>query len=240
MEILGLGLTLLVGIFILIGSLIIVFSKNNEGIISFSLSLAFSVMVGLILVELIPEAKEHLNKNFLVIIFTLIGILILKLLDYFIPHHDHSTNKENLYHIGIVASVALVIHNVIEGMAIYGVTCTDIHLGILMSMGVGLHNIPMGMVITSTLLQSNKKISIILPVLILSTLVGGLIMLLLEPLINEFILGAFLSITLGMLFYISMFELLPKIYKKIKNKPTILGIILGIIVIILTLSFHYH
>ena len=45
MEILGLGLTLLVGIFILIGSLIIVFSKNNEGIISFSLSLAFSVMV---------------------------------------------------------------------------------------------------------------------------------------------------------------------------------------------------
>lgn len=240
MEIVGLGLTLLAGIFILIGSLIIVFCKNNEGIIGFSLSLAFTVMIGLILVELVPEASEHLNNKVLIILFALLGILILKLLDLFIPHHDHSTNKENLFHIGVVASVALVIHNIIEGMAIYGVTSTDIHLGVLMGIGVGLHNIPIGMVITATLLQSNKKVLTILPILIFSTLVGGVIMLLLEPLINELILGIFLSITLGMLFYISIFELLPKIYQKIQSKPTILGIVLGIIIIILTLNFHHH
>lgn len=126
-------------------------------------------------------------------------------------------------------------------MALFGVAITEIHVGILMCIGVGLHNIPAGMVITSAIIQkNNKKTFLILSLLIFSTLIGGLFMMFLSKFINDFILGIFLSVTLGMLFYISVFELLPKVYTNIKNKTTILGLILGILIIILTLLFHHH
>ncbi len=240
-SLISLGLTFVVGTFILIGSLIIIFTKSNQKIISFSLALAFIVMIGLVFFELIFEAIEHLNNIFYVLIFVLIGIFILKILDHFIPYHENTKEKENLYHIGIVSSIALIIHNIIEGMAIYGVALTNIQTGILMALGVGLHNIPMGMVITGTIYNKNrKKIFLLLTLLMLSTLIGGLFMAFLSYYINEFVLGILLAITLGMLLYISIFELLPKVVNNIKNKTTILGMIMGIIVIIFTLLFHHH
>lgn len=240
-SLISLGLTFVVGTFILIGSLIIIFTKSNQKIISFSLALAFIVMIGLVFFELIFEAIEHLNNIFYVLIFALIGIFILKILDHFIPYHENTKEKENLYHIGIVSSIALIIHNIIEGMAIYGVALTNIQTGILMALGVGLHNIPMGMVITGTIYNKNrKKIFLLLTLLMLSTLIGGLFMAFLSYYINEFVLGILLAITLGMLLYISIFELLPKVVNNIKNKTNIFGIIIGIIVIIFTLLFHHH
>ncbi len=240
-SLISLGLTFVVGTFILIGSLIIIFTKSNQKIISFSLALAFIVMIGLVFFELIFEAIEHLNNIFYVLIFVLIGIFILKILDHFIPYHENTKEKENLYHIGIVSSIALIIHNIIEGMAIYGVALTNIQTGILMALGVGLHNIPMGMVITGTIYNKNrKKIFLLLTLLMLSTLIGGLFMAFLSYYINEFVLGILLAITLGMLLYISIFELLPKVVNNIKNKTNIFGIIIGIIVIIFTLLFHHH
>lgn len=225
----GLILTLLTGLFILLGSLIVIKSKNKEKIVDFSISLGFTVMLGLILLELLPEAMIHLNNYIYVILFIALGLLLLKILDIFIPEHN-----ENLNHLGIVSSIALIIHNLIEGIAILGVTLTEIHLGILLSIGVGLHNIPMGMIITTSI-KNNKRL-IILPLLALSTLIGGLLASISTIFVNEFILGIFLAITLGMLLYISIFELLPKM----KNKPNILGIIIGIILIVLTLCFHHH
>ena len=242
-SLISLGLTFVVGTFILIGSLIIIFTKSNQKIINFSLALAFIVMIGLVFFELIFEAIEHLNNIFYVLIFVLIGIFILKILDHFIPYHENTKEKENLYHIGIVSSIALIIHNIIEGMAIYGVALTNIQTGILMALGVGLHNIPMGMVITGTIYNENKnkkKIFLLLTLLMLSTLIGGLFMAFLSHYINDFVLGMLLAITLGMLLYISIFELLPKVVNNIKNKTTILGMIMGIIVIIFTLLFHHH
>lgn len=228
-TLIGLILTLLTGLFILLGSLIVIKSKNKEKIVDFSISLGFTVMLGLILLELLPEAIIHLNNCIYVILFIALGLLLLKILDIFIPEHN-----ENLNHLGIVSSIALIIHNLIEGIAILGVTLTEIHLGILLSIGVGLHNIPMGMIITTSI-KNNKRL-IILPLLTLSTLIGGLLASISTIFVNEFILGIFLAITLGMLLYISIFELLPKM----KNKPNILGIIIGIILIVLTLCFHHH
>lgn len=228
-TLIGLILTLLTGLFILLGSLIVIKSKNKEKIVDFSISLGFTVMLGLILLELLPEAMMHLNNYIYVILFIALGLLLLKILDIFIPEHN-----ENLNHLGIVSSIALIIHNLIEGIAILGVTLTEIHLGILLSIGVGLHNIPMGMIITTSI-KNNKRL-IILPLLAVSTLIGGLLASISTIFVNEFILGIFLAITLGMLLYISIFELLPKM----KNKPNILGIIIGIVLIVLTLCFHHH
>ena len=230
----GLLLCLISSIFILIGSLIIIISKNNKFVVSFSLALAFIVILGLIFLELFEEAISNTNL-FITILFVLLGIIVLKILDHFIPHHHE---LDNLTHIGIVTSIALIIHNLIEGMSIYAIGQTNLYVGILMSIGVGLHNIPVGMMVTSIILKTNKNKPLLF-LLILSTLIGGLIMMLLNPLVNDLIIGIFLSITIGMLLFIAFDELLFKVMASRKEKATILGLISGLIIIVITVLLDW-
>jgi len=202
-------------------------------------------MIMLMIVDLIPEVKEiFLDEfgNFKGIILSLLGIIVgvvlLKILDRFIPEHD-GHEKEELNHIGLISSIALVLHNIIEGMAVYATVNNSLESGLLMCLGIGLHNIPLGMVITSTFYKANNnkiKTWIIISLVSLSTFVGGLIMLLLSgTLVNELILGILLSITLGMLIYITIFELLPKIIEMKNKKNCIFGLLTGVILILITL-----
>lgn len=242
---LGLLLTLITGIFILVGSLIGHFTKNNNKLIDLSISMAFSVMVCLSIFELFPSALEHItsssSKSYIIlIIFILIGIFILKLLDHFVPNHDKDHDDESLYHIGIVASIAILLHNIIEGMTIYESTMADSKMGLLVTLGVGLHNIPMGLVIYSTLSKSNhtKKNKIFfLGLIFISTLIGGLIMFMLGS-INSLLVGILLSITLGMIIYITLFELLGEMLETENKKIVFLGLAIGLIIFLISLTFE--
>ena len=248
---LGLLTTLVLGIFIIIGALIAFLIKKKERVVDFSIGLAFGVIVMLILRELIPELIEHLGLKhiYIFIIFTTLGFFILKWLDNFIPDHDdehmnHHERKENLIHIGVMTSVALVLHNIIEGMAVYSTIITDSHLGFAMMLGIGFHNIPLGMVIASAFHQSSENMSktiLGLLAISLSTFVGGLIMFFLSiTTINPIVLGILLSITLGMLLFITINELIPRI-KATKNKKTsIIGIAIGLILVIIASFIHIH
>lgn len=246
----GIGMTLLAGISILIGTFIVFLLKNNQKLTNFSISMATGVMITLLLFEIIPEALSLLSETFpfltniiIVIILSLIGIFLLKILDLFIPDHDHEehVSNENLFHIGMVSSIALILHNLIEGMAIYSTAMTNHNLGLLLAIGISLHNIPLGIMITSTLYKFNnnkKKTLLIMLPIVLSTMIGGILMFLLSGVINDVIRGILLSITVGMIIYIVFFELIPEI-KTIKNKKiTILGLLSGITIFLLTLFFE--
>lgn len=262
MNLIGLLLTLLVGLFIFIGSLVGLTYKDNKKFIDFSISVAFGVIIGLILLEILPESYEILYNEVGVlrgvvalIILSLIGIITLKILDLFVPHHEHEAHhnhkhnedkchNEHLYHIGIISSVAVIIHNLIEGMSLYLISSNSILSGLLMCIGVGLHNIPMGLVIASTLSSSKftkKKILNISLVVSLSTFIGGLVMFILGG-VNELIEGILLGLTLGMLIYISIFELFHQMYhmkdKNIAKIGTLIGIGLLILSIFLGHSMH--
>lgn len=248
----ALVLTLITGLFILFGMGIVFLTKNNQKVVNFSISMAFGVMTMLVILELLPEAIEMMGNSFsnplssiLLIGFIGLGILLLKALDLFIPDHEsdgtQQSVQENLEHIGIVSSIALVLHNIIEGMAIYSTVTQDASMGLLVMIGVGLHNIPMGILITSTLNQNNTNVkktvwSVIL--ISLSTFFGGLIMLFLSRFITDLVLGILLAITLGMLIYIILFELLGEIIHQKQKKISLLGIGLGILIFLCTLFFE--
>lgn len=260
MELFALFLTLALGLFILLGTLIVFISKNNEKFISFSLALAFGVMSSLSVLELFPEAYEHLIESVsslwalpILIALAILGIGILKALDHFVPHHaddeGHKHSKKehlkHLYHIGIVSSIALILHNIIEGMAVFGTASSSMTLGILVGLGVGLHNIPMGMVIASTFYKSSgtKKTIWISFLISISTFLGGLIMFFLNSWIaQDFVLGILLSITLGMIIYIALFELLDQIIHTKNKRETIMGLLLGISILLISVSIggHHH
>lgn len=246
-EMYGLLFTLALGLFIVIGAIIVFLTKNNNKFLEFSISLAFGVMVMLIITDLIPEAYEHMEMDrskteaiFLVIGFSLLGFLALKVLDLFVPDHDeHTVGKEDikhLNHIGLVSSIALILHNIIEGMAIYTTVLNSFKAGIFMSIGVGLHNIPLGMAITSAFDKgspSRKKTFLWLSMISISTFFGGIVTMLLSHFINDLLLGILLSVTLGMLLYISFMELLPKVIHSKERKISCLGILLGVVILLI-------
>ena len=117
-----------------------------------------------------------------------------------------------------MSSIAIILHNIIEGMAIYNTFNTSINLGILLSIGVGLHNIPLGMVLSSTFyksLSNKKKSNVIIFLISTSTFVGGLIMCIFNNVFkNEFII-----------------EILPKLIKSKDKKMIITSIIVGILIL---------
>lgn len=245
MNTIGLLSTLFLGLSIILGVFIIKIFKNKNKFLSISLSMAFGVMVSLIILELLPEAYEIFISNFsmyrailLIILISSIGFLILKILDKFIPDHE-DTDEDNLMHIGIVSSIAIILHNIIEGMAVYSTINNSLNVGILLCIGVGLHNIPLGMVLSSTFyksIENKRKSNIIILLISLSTFIGGVIISLFNNILeNEIIIGIFLSITIGMLIYINMLEILPRISKEKDKKTVVLSTVIGVLILIISI-----
>ena len=234
-EAVGLIVTFLLGIFIFIGALIAFLVNKKEQITDFSLGLAFSVIIMLALVDLIPEVIEHLGLKYiwLFLIFVVLGYLLLRVLDHFVPdHHEHNrmTKKQannNLAHIGVISSIALVIHNVVEGMAVYSTVLSSVSAGLMLTIGIGFHNLPLGMVIATTFYQGNqkpKKIWLMIGVVSLST----------NRMLPEWVLGSLLSLTLGMLIFILFSELLPRIKESKFKFYRNLGLIIGVMIMIIS------
>jgi zinc transporter ZupT len=227
-------LTLLTGLFFLVGSLLNKIIKNNN-ISVLSISLAFIVILNLLLFDIGPEIFESFSiYNLLIVI---IGLIILKILDLYIPNHSHHHDEKNdnkkehynhLKHISIITIIALTIHNIIENIALYNIS-NNLKAGILMCIGIGLHNVPLGLQIGGSL--ESKKVS--LSILTLSGFVGGLIGLLIGS-ISPFFENLILCLTFGMLLYLILFEFLKEIWSSRKNIYTYYGIIIGVILIIIT------
>ena len=246
-EILGVFITLLLGVFVLIGAMVALLVSRKGQVIDFSLGLAFSVIIMLIVLDLIPEVIEHLGIKYiwLFLIFTSLGCGLLRLLDHFIPdHHEHDKMSkreanDNLAHIGIVSSIALIIHNIVEGMAVYSTVLGDVRTGLMLAIGIGFHNLPLGMVITTTFYQGNQKpwkVWLSLGGVALSTMLGGILSLFLNnQAVPEWVIGSLLSITLGMLIFILFSELWPRIRHGKFKKERNLGMCLGIIIMLISL-----
>ena len=179
------------------------------------------------------------------LIFVILGYGLLRVLDHFVPdHHDDikMSKKEadnNLAHIGLVSSIALVIHNIVEGMAVYSTVLSNVTAGLMLAIGIGFHNLPLGMVIAMTFYQGSQKTIkglVVLCGVAFSTLVGGVLSFFLNnQMLPEWVLGSLLSLTLGMLLFILISELFPRIrntkYKKERN----FGLVIGLIIMLISL-----
>ncbi len=230
-------LTFLSGLFFLVGIIVYHFANHKKEIAVASIATAAIVIIGLIVGDLIPELIE-LNKWW-VALFVLLGLIVLMAMDRLIPHHHHdhhendeeeSDHQDHLKHIGIITILALLLHNIIEGMALYSVAVTSLKSGVLMLLGIGLHNLPFGFQIATY--NKDKKSIVLIVMLVLSGFFGGLLF----SIFGEFNIifeGIIIAITLGMILHILIFELLKEVLANIKKKETIYGIIIGIILLIM-------
>ena len=81
----GILFTTLVGVFFLITVLLSKFVSKKKNFLVFLLGFTFSIMIGMVIFSLYPEAKEiFINKkhyNLIILVFTLIGFSLMMILD---------------------------------------------------------------------------------------------------------------------------------------------------------------
>lgn len=257
----GIVITFALGIFLLLGAVVVKLAKHTKRIEQLSIAIAFGTMAMLAAIELIPEIIETFHNSGwfwwgLAIAFVITGVAVLKLLDHFIPNHDHGHSHdhdhiqtqeqaeeeptgENIIHIGIISAVAIILHNIVEGMAVYSITSESVKVGILVGLGVGLHNIPMGMLVYSTLKEeTRRKRFLIMGMAAVSTLLGGILMALISPVLNETVIGYLICLALGMLIYIIFYELLPHLFHCKNRWLSVAGTLLGVLIILISSLFE--
>ena len=217
---------------------IFIFKKKNENMIIGSLAFAAGVMFTVSITDLIPESYSMLINIFpkfpailYVLIFVVSGIILSMIIDKYIP------TDNNLYRVGVFAMLAIIVHNIPEGIATFMATNVNVMLGISLTIAIALHNIPEGISISIPIYYAtNSKFKAIFYTFIsaISEPFGALITyLFLSNYINDRIMGFLFGIIAGIMIHISMYELLPTSKKYNNHKLTYLFFILGIILMLI-------
>ncbi len=236
-------LTIIAGLSTLIGTIpIFIRIKNIDKFIAASLSFASGVMICVSITDLLPETINMLKKYYngiTVITLTFISLMIGITLSSFLEKNISTTKtkKHSLYKVGIISMIAIIMHNIPEGIATFITTTTHKSLGISLSLAIAFHNIPEGITIAIPIYYStNNKTKAFTYTLIsaLSEPIGALLAyLFLLPYINNILLGIIFAIIAGLMIQISTKELLPTSINYNYTKTTKIFFIIGIIFMLL-------
>lgn len=239
-------LSFLAGLSTVIGALIIFFDKRkNNKIVTISLSFAAGVMICVSLTDLLPNSYKMMldgtnvfPKVMLTLIFMVIGVIISMLIDKYLPSDYESKDNKGLYKIGIISMVAIILHNIPEGIATFITSSNNLKLGITLSLAIALHNIPEGISIAVPIYHSTgSKLKAIMYALLsgMSEVLGSILAyLFLAPFINSHIMAALYAIIAGIMIHISVYELIPGAYKESTLKGVLKYFLIGFAIMIVS------
>lgn len=211
-------ITTFAGLSTLFGIIPIYLKKfSEEKILPCSFLFASGVMLTISFLSLIPEAISLFCESkglFPSILFALIFVVGGIILSIFISKKiDEKISSNFLYRLGIVSVIALIFHNIPEGIMTFLSSSHDLSLGVMLSFGIALHNIPEGISVAIPIYyatKSRKKAFFYTFISGFSELFGAVLAyFFLSPIITSFLLGIVLSIAAGIMIYLSIYELLP-------------------------------
>ena len=205
----------------MIGTIIILFNvKNKNRLISICLFVSSLIMIYISIFDLIKESFSYINKVYqfipsimLILIYVISGGL---LVDYI---NNKSKIENKLYKVGIISMIALILHNIPEGIITFISSYKDIKLGLALSLSIALHNIPEGIAISVPIYYSTgSKKSAFYRTLVaaLSEPLGGIISYLFLKNINDYLFSIILSFTAGIMLYLSLFDMISESIKYYK------------------------
>ena len=151
-------LTSLAGLSTIIGYFIIFIKGDKKKLITFSLAFASGVMITISLIDLIPSSFTYLSSYNLV--FRLLLMAFFFVLGVFLSFYIsiHVGNQESsLKKVGIISMIAIILHNIPEGIITFMVSGVNLNLGIKLAIAISLHNIPEGISIAIPLYFATKK-----------------------------------------------------------------------------------
>lgn len=267
-AILSLGLTTIVGLSMGLGSLLsFIVKETNKRFLAIALSFSAGIMIYVSFMAILPEGMELIEGYFGehgkfialagffggMFITAIIEKLVHKYGGHYHGHyghdHDHDNdnceNGEHLSKLGLMSAVAIAIHNLPEGLAIFTAGLKDISVSVPIAAAVILHNIPLSIAISVPIYYStgSKKKAFLYSLFVgfcqpLGAIIGYLI---LSNFFNDLVFGILFSIVAGIMIFVSLDELLPSSQKYEDHHISVYGAIVGMMVMALSMSiFHHH
>lgn len=234
-------ITLIAGLSTVLGCFAIYIKpKNINKFISLSLSFSATVMILISITDLIPTSVFNILENvrvgkalFFMILAFFIGAYLISIIDKRI---DKYKNDNNLYKVGILSAVVLVLHNLPEGVATFLSSYQDIGIGLNLALAIACHNIPEGICIAVPLYYSTKSKSRAVRATLfsgLSELFGAILaFLFLSKFVTDVMISFILIGVSGIMISLAINGLYKESYKYNNNKYFYLGIIIAFIFII--------
>lgn len=245
-------MTFFAGLATVIGGFITFFvNRNNMKVLSLGLGFSAGVMIFVSLTEILESAQELLGEyfpnNFRWVVFCgfIVGVIISKLIDTFIPDHVEEDladgcdidckRTHRIKRAGILTAIAIAVHNFPEGLGTFLVSSQNITLGISVAIAIGLHNIPEGIAVALPIYHATGKKRYAIWYSFWTGMtepMGALIGLaLLNVFLPQMFVGFFLAAVVGIMIYISFDTLLPLSHEYGDWHYAITGVMSGIIVI---------
>ena len=262
------GLTLLAGLATGLGSALAFFTRQtNTRFLSLALGFSAGVMLYVSFVEILPQAQEVLgtvmgkNKAYTIAVFSFFGgILLTALIDKLVPAYENPhqvhvveemdvrydslpKNTEHdfakLKRTGILAALAIAVHNFPEGIATFTAALTDPQLGIAIAIAIAIHNIPEGIAVSIPLYFATGNRGKAFGLSFLSGLaepLGAVVgYFLLMPFLTPTVFGIIFAGVAGIMVFISLDELLPAAQEYGEHHLCTYGLIAGMGVMALSL-----
>ena len=148
----------------------------------------------------------------------IIGLIIAAIIDVFVPHEEFDDDindkpHKNLYRVGFVSMLAMMLHNFPEGIATFMAGYTDPTLGVSIGLAIAFHNIPEGISVAMPIyFATGDKVTALKYTFIsgIAEPIGAILAFaVLKPFISEVVLGAIFAVVAGIMIYISFEELIP-------------------------------
>ena len=234
-------ITMFSGLSTLFGVVPIFIKKfSEEKILPCCFLFASGVMLTISFLSLLPEGFILFRENNLVFpsvlftaIFVVVGILFSSKISKKI---EEKISSNYLYRLGIVTVIALMFHNIPEGITTFLSSRHDLSLGLTLSLGIALHNIPEGISVAVPIYyatKSKRKAVFFTFISGFSETLGAILAyLFLSPVMTSFVLGAILAVAAGIMFHISFYELLPTAFSYPITRKKLLCFFIGVILML--------
>lgn len=218
----------------------IIFKNPGHKFLTLTFSFSAGIMIYMAFSELLPEAIDVIGYP-LAHLWFLVGMIIMYLIDISIPHDygpetwcKNDRDKWSLARTGCLIAVGIAIHNLPEGIAVFAGTVQNPTIGIALAIAIGLHNIPEGFAVATPILAGTGSLKLAFIWSFFSGLaepLGALLtMLFLNAFLSPALLGGLFAFVAGVMLFISLDELLPTATKFGYQHLTIIGVMLGILI----------
>ena len=264
---LAFGLTVFAGLSTGIGGLAaLLMKRTNTKALSLVLGFSAGVMLYVSFVEILEEARAHLTVGLGESVGLWVtaaaffgGIFLIALIDKFVPsfenpHEMHRVEEmegcevpqrrrkgtsHHLMRTGLMVAVAVTIHNLPEGLAVFASAVSQPRLGLVIALAIAIHNIPEGIAVSIPIYcatGSRRKAFWFSVVSGLSEPLGALIgWLILMPIMSDVLFGIVFAGVAGIMVFISLDELLPTAQAYGEHHLSIYGLIGGMMVMAVSL-----
>ncbi len=229
------GISTILGFFVL-------WIKNQENIVAKALGFSSGVLLFVSIFDLIPSSFSYFKKSFIsgfnilfCILFLLLGILLSTIMNESVQ--KRVGDSSSLYQIGILSMLAIILHNIPEGIITYLTTTMEYKAGIFLALSIACHNIPEGICIAIPIYYStNSKWKAFKMVLLsaLSEPLGALIAaLFFQERLSDMMIAIFLALVAGIMISLALLDILPEA-KNYSLKHTFMYFCIGFGVLLLS------